>query len=188
MVVRGSACEAASCTSLRGTPASRAAVMKACLRVWGPNRLGDAGPSSHPVRDPAGAVTVEAQAIGTEEDGVRDGNRQALSSERYSAALAPLPGNNSRHLYEGAGHRAGRSAEVLSWEGKLLVSRPTAPVSGGHLESGGTSTRPKLKVTADGKGVASHVGTRLLVDMADATGLTVPCPRPWRRSPSGAAP
>lgn len=35
-----------------------------------------------------------------------------------------------------------------------------------------TSTRPKLKVTADGKGVASHAGTRLLAEMADATGLT----------------
>jgi hypothetical protein len=30
MVVRGSACEAASCTSLSGTPASSAAVMNAC--------------------------------------------------------------------------------------------------------------------------------------------------------------
>jgi hypothetical protein len=27
-------------------------------------------------------------------------------------------------------------------------------------------------VTADGKGVAAHVGTRLLAEMADATGLT----------------
>ena len=33
IVVRGSACEAASCTSRSGTPASRAAVMKACRSV-----------------------------------------------------------------------------------------------------------------------------------------------------------
>ena len=31
----GSACEAASCTSRSGTPASKAAVMNACLSVWG---------------------------------------------------------------------------------------------------------------------------------------------------------
>jgi hypothetical protein len=35
-----------------------------------------------------------------------------------------------------------------------------------------TKSRPALKVTADGKGVASHAGTRLLADMADHSGLT----------------
>lgn len=39
MVVRGSACEAASCTSRSGTPASSAAVMNACLSVCGPTVL-----------------------------------------------------------------------------------------------------------------------------------------------------
>lgn len=34
------------------------------------------------------------------------------------------------------------------------------------------STRPRLKVTADGKNVANHVGSRLLSDLADALGLT----------------
>lgn len=33
-------------------------------------------------------------------------------------------------------------------------------------------SRPALKVTADGTGVAAHAGTRLLADMADALGLT----------------
>jgi hypothetical protein len=33
-------------------------------------------------------------------------------------------------------------------------------------------TRPTLSVTADGRGVAAHAGTRLLAEMADATGLT----------------
>src|SRR5437868_13351594 len=35
-----------------------------------------------------------------------------------------------------------------------------------------TKWRPALKVTADGKGVASNVGTRLLAEMADNSGLT----------------
>ena len=32
--------------------------------------------------------------------------------------------------------------------------------------------RPALKITGDGTGVASHAGTRLLADLADAVGLT----------------
>ena len=39
IVVRGSACEAASCTSRSGTPASRAAVIKACRSVCGVTSL-----------------------------------------------------------------------------------------------------------------------------------------------------
>jgi Transposase DDE domain group 1 len=35
-----------------------------------------------------------------------------------------------------------------------------------------TNARPPLSVTADGKGIASHAGTRLLAEMADFTGLT----------------
>jgi Transposase DDE domain group 1 len=35
-----------------------------------------------------------------------------------------------------------------------------------------TTVRPKITVTADGRGVASHAGTRLLGDLADAAGLT----------------
>jgi len=35
-----------------------------------------------------------------------------------------------------------------------------------------TTPRPDLVVTADGRGVASHVGSRLLADLADGTGLT----------------
>ena len=31
---------------------------------------------------------------------------------------------------------------------------------------------PALTVTADGKGVAAHAGSRLLAEMADVTGLT----------------
>ena len=35
-----------------------------------------------------------------------------------------------------------------------------------------TTTRSKITVTADGAGVVSHAGTRLLADLADATTLT----------------
>ncbi len=35
-----------------------------------------------------------------------------------------------------------------------------------------TTTRPKITVTADGAGVVSHAGTRLLADLADASTLT----------------
>jgi hypothetical protein len=35
-----------------------------------------------------------------------------------------------------------------------------------------TTTRPRVTVTADGRGVASHAGSRLLADLAEATGLT----------------
>ena len=35
-----------------------------------------------------------------------------------------------------------------------------------------TGSRPRLFVTADGRGVVGHAGTRLLVDVADATGLS----------------
>src|SRR5437899_3814968 len=34
------------------------------------------------------------------------------------------------------------------------------------------SMRPRLSVTGDGKNVASHVGSRLVCDLADALGLT----------------
>ena len=35
-----------------------------------------------------------------------------------------------------------------------------------------TGARPRIMVTAGGRGVVSHVGSRLLADVADATGLT----------------
>ncbi|GAA1911211.1 hypothetical protein GCM10009716_21450 [Streptomyces sodiiphilus] len=35
-----------------------------------------------------------------------------------------------------------------------------------------TGSRPRLVVSADGRGVVSHAGSRLLADLADATGLT----------------
>jgi Transposase DDE domain group 1 len=35
-----------------------------------------------------------------------------------------------------------------------------------------TGTRPKITVSADGKGVVGHAGARLLADLAEATGLT----------------
>ncbi len=42
----------------------------------------------------------------------------------------------------------------------------------GTFEVNPTSTRPKITVTADGVGVVSHVGSRLLADVADRTTLS----------------
>jgi hypothetical protein len=38
-----------------------------------------------------------------------------------------------------------------------------------------TGTRPKIIVSADGRGVVAHAGARLLADVAEATGLTRAC-------------
>ncbi|MGI5182386.1 IS1380 family transposase [Dactylosporangium sp. CA-152071] len=38
-----------------------------------------------------------------------------------------------------------------------------------------TGTRPRVVVSADGRGVVGHAGARLLTDVADVTGLTVAC-------------
>lgn len=38
-----------------------------------------------------------------------------------------------------------------------------------------TGTRPKVIVTADGRGVVAHAGARLLADVAEVTGLTAAC-------------
>jgi hypothetical protein len=35
-----------------------------------------------------------------------------------------------------------------------------------------TTVRPRITVTADGRGVASHAGSRLLADLADAAGVS----------------
>ena len=35
-----------------------------------------------------------------------------------------------------------------------------------------TGSRPRLVVSADGRGVVSHAGSRLLADLAEVTGLT----------------
>ena len=51
-----------------------------------------------------------------------------------------------------------------------------------------TSTRPKIVVSADGRGVVGHAGTRLVADLADATGLSVAVSdalAPLRRRASG---
>ena len=41
-----------------------------------------------------------------------------------------------------------------------------------HFASATTTSRPRITVTTDGHGVASHAGSRLLADLADRTGLT----------------
>jgi DDE family transposase len=54
-----------------------------------------------------------------------------------------------------------------------------------------TSSRPKIVVSADGRGVVGHAGTRLLTDLADATGLVDAMSdalAPLRRRASGHGP
>jgi Transposase DDE domain group 1 len=60
---------------------------------------------------------------------------------------------------------------LLTWE-DLACLRPKPPVSEGTRRVQTTRTRPKISVTADGRGVVGHAGARLLADIADATGLT----------------
>ena len=55
------------------------------------------------------------------------------------------------------------------------LGRPDAQrLSGGRQRSGVASTTTRLKITviADGNGVVSHAGSRLLADLADRTTLT----------------
>src|SRR5260221_13674782 len=71
MVVRGSACDAASCTSRSGTPASNLAVSgDECVpqRV-GPDGLGNPGAAGDRADDPPGAVPVQPAPAGGEEVG-----------------------------------------------------------------------------------------------------------------------
>lgn len=73
--------------------------------------------------------------------------------------------------------RCGRPAylmlvRVLSRLAKLARSDAAKDVEG-TFEVQVTTTRPKLTVvTADGAGVVSHAGSRLLADLADVTTLT----------------
>jgi DDE family transposase len=46
---------------------------------------------------------------------------------------------------------------------------------GRHLRGKATGTRPKIIVSADGRGVVGHAGARLLADVAEVTGLTDAC-------------
>src|SRR5260370_7759706 len=52
------------------------------------------------------------------------------------------------------------------------LSRRQNPRQEGTHHVKATKWRPALKVTADGKGLATHAGSRLLAEMADRSGLT----------------
>src|SRR5690348_17949974 len=97
IVVRGSACEAASWTSRSGTPASSAAVMKACHSVWGRDLLADPCKAGSGADDPPGAVPVqpppvrgqEHRPFGTLADGQvnRPGRARCQRDGHHLAAL-----------------------------------------------------------------------------------------------------
>ena len=56
--------------------------------------------------------------------------------------------------------------------GKLWVNNTQRPQEKGTSEVKYTEHRPRFTVSADGKGMANHVGARLLCDLATALGLT----------------
>src|SRR6266567_4690035 len=96
MVVRGSACEAASCTSRKGTPASSAAVTSVPQRVR-PDLLGQSGAARDPADDSPGAVPVQPLPGPRDEDRLvapfADGQVDRAGSprgERDDGFLPPL--------------------------------------------------------------------------------------------------
>jgi hypothetical protein len=50
--------------------------------------------------------------------------------------------------------------------------RAQSTLTEGTFEVQATTTRPRITATADGEGVVSHAGSRLLADVADRTTLT----------------
>jgi hypothetical protein len=56
--------------------------------------------------------------------------------------------------------------------GKLGLLKDQIRVREGTSEVKATATRPKITVTADGRGAVSHAGSRLLADLADRPTLT----------------
>ena len=58
------------------------------------------------------------------------------------------------------------------YQGKLGLLRTRFRLMERRFEVQGPARRPKITVTADGTGVVSHVGSRLLADMADRTMLS----------------
>jgi len=59
-------------------------------------------------------------------------------------------------------------SELGRWDLLRVLSIPTE----GNCAVKTTGTRPRITVSADGRGVIGHAGARLLTDLADATGLT----------------
>jgi Transposase DDE domain group 1 len=55
---------------------------------------------------------------------------------------------------------------------RWILSRDQSCEAKGTCSVKRTGTRPKIVVTADGRGMVGHVGARLLTDLADATGLS----------------
>ena len=80
------ASDAASCTSRSGTPASRAAVMKECRRLWGPIRFGGAGCLGDPAHHAGYGVAGEPVAVDSDEgrvlEAIADGQIEGSGGPR----------------------------------------------------------------------------------------------------------
>ncbi|MBQ0906748.1 IS1380 family transposase [Micromonospora sp. U21] len=57
----------------------------------------------------------------------------------------------------------------------MACRRPGSSAKEGTFQVKATGTRPKIIVSADGRGVVGHAGARLLADVAEVTGLTGAC-------------
>ena len=56
--------------------------------------------------------------------------------------------------------------------GRWILSKDLSAQKKGTRRVKRTSSRPKIVVTADGRGVVGHAGTRMVADLADVTGLS----------------
>lgn len=77
--------------------------------------------------------------------------------------------------------------EVPLYFGRWILSRDPVGQARSTCRVKRTSSRPRLVVTVDGRGVTNHAGARMLVDLADATGLSAAMSEalaPLRRSES----
>src|SRR5215510_408146 len=60
---------------------------------------------------------------------------------------------------------------LLIWDDLACLGQDR-PVTEGTFEMHRSGGRARVVVSADGRGVVSHAGTRLLTDIAEVTGLT----------------
>src|SRR4029077_12017097 len=159
IVVLGSACEAASCTSRSGTPASSAAVRNACLKVCGPMALviparrgggggGGGGGAAGALADDRGSpVAVQPTAVRGQEDRPRaafaDGQvdrSRGTRRERDGDDLPALAGDHQRPVPALDAHGLDVGAGGFGNRSPLRASREISACSAGGPSPTATSS------------------------------------------------
>jgi hypothetical protein len=56
--------------------------------------------------------------------------------------------------------------------GEWWVRATRTPQEGGTFKAKATQVLPRIQVTANGEGIVTHAGARLLAEVAEAVGLT----------------